>query len=113
KNPCGLFARLVRGGLWHFATHDDEVAASIRLRRHVQGEVPGRQSARAAAVRMGPELSEDARLVRAVREAAARVRLRGDPFPLLKREQPEWTRDRWDRAAAELDGRGGMGIWAS
>ena len=20
KNPCGLFVRLVRGGLWHFAT---------------------------------------------------------------------------------------------
>lgn len=22
RNPCGLFVRLVRGGLWHFATHD-------------------------------------------------------------------------------------------
>src|SRR5262249_2680464 len=24
KNPCGLFVRLVRGGLYHFATGDDE-----------------------------------------------------------------------------------------
>ena len=63
--------------------------------------MPGRRSARDAAVRTGPELSEDARLVRAVREAAARVRLRGDPFPLLKRQKPEWTRERWDRAVAE------------
>ena len=37
KNPCGLFVRLVRGGLWHFATRDDEAAASVRLRRHLHG----------------------------------------------------------------------------
>ena len=72
KNPCGLFVRLVRGGLWHFATQDDEAAASIRLQA-----APARRGAGAAAVqgaegRQGPELSEDARLVRAVREAAAR-----------------------------------------
>ena len=30
-----LFVRLVRGGLWHFATHDDETAASMRLRQHL------------------------------------------------------------------------------
>jgi hypothetical protein len=32
KNPCGLFVRLVRGGLWHFATGDDEASASVRRR---------------------------------------------------------------------------------
>src|SRR5262249_20802706 len=37
KNPCGLFVRLVRGGLLHFVTYDDEVAASVRLRRHLHG----------------------------------------------------------------------------
>jgi hypothetical protein len=50
-----------------------------------------------------PELSADARLVEAVRGAAARARYRGDAFPLLKRVQPEWTRERWDQAVAELD----------
>jgi hypothetical protein len=105
KNPCGLFVRLVRGGLWHFATHDDEMAASIRLRRHLHGEMPERLSARDAAGRLERELSEDARLVRAVRETAARMRLRGDPFPLLKREKPEWTRARWDSAVTELEGK--------
>ena len=41
KNPCGLFVRLVRGGLLHFVTHDDEVAASVRLRRHLYGGLAG------------------------------------------------------------------------
>ena len=54
-------------------------------------------------MRQGRELSDDARLVQAVREVAARAGLRGDPFPLLKREKPEWTRERWDRAVAELE----------
>jgi hypothetical protein len=58
----------------------------------------------------GRELSNDARLVQAVREVAARARLWGDPFPLLRREKPEWTRERWDRAVAELDGRGGSAM---
>ena len=31
KNPCGLFARLVRGGLLHFVTYDDEVSCSGRM----------------------------------------------------------------------------------
>jgi hypothetical protein len=48
-------------------------------------------------VRPGPELSADARLVQVVRAAVARADYRGDAFPLLKRQQPEWTRDRWDR----------------
>jgi hypothetical protein len=108
KNPCGLFSRLVRGGLWHFATQDDETAASVRIRRHLQGDGPRRMEAKP--VRIEPTLSDDALLVRAVRESAARAGLKGDPFLLVRREQPEWTRDRWDRAAAEL---GGLGSLAS
>jgi hypothetical protein len=102
KNPCGLFVRLVRGGLWHFATGDDEAAASVRIRRHLYGDLPQRRVE--SAIRTGPEWSDDARLVQGVREVAARAGLRGDPYPLLKREKPEWTRERWDRAVAELGG---------
>ena len=40
RNPCGLFVRLVRGGLLHFATHDDETAASARIRQHLYGSAP-------------------------------------------------------------------------
>ena len=42
--------------------------------------------------------------------AVARADYRGDAFPLLKRQLPEWMRDRWDRAAAELDGHQRLGI---
>jgi hypothetical protein len=102
KNPCGLFVRLVRGGLWHFATGDDEEAASVRIRRHLHGEIPQRRIEKVPGGWLGRELSDDARVVQAVREGAAKARLKGDPFPLLKREKPEWTRERWDRALAEL-----------
>jgi hypothetical protein len=105
KNPCGLFAALVRSGSLHFATEDDAQAASVRIRRHLYGTAPpGRSAAEQGGMLRGmPQLSEDARLVQAVRASAARARFRGDPFPLLKRQRPEWTRDRWDRALEELE----------
>ena len=105
KNPCGLFVRLVRGGLWHFATDDDEDGGKRPAQAAPAWEflsAAGRRSKQGCG--LGPELSDDARLVRAVREVAARAGLRGDPFPLLKREKPEWTRERWDQAVAELGG---------
>jgi hypothetical protein len=104
RNPCGLFVRLVRGRLLHFATGDDEQAASVRLRRHLYGSArEGPAGSERSSCRSVPELSADARLVESVRAAAARARYRGDAFPLLKRVQPEWTRERWDQAVAELD----------
>jgi hypothetical protein len=104
KNPCGLFAALVRRGRLHFASEGDEQAASVRLRRHLYGGPHGGLcSGQGECVRRGLELSEDARVAQAVRAAASRARYRGDPFPLLKRERPEWTRERWDRAVEELD----------
>jgi len=39
-NPCGLFARLIRRGLWHFATLDDEDAARRRLHEYLHGRGP-------------------------------------------------------------------------
>ena len=53
KNPCGLFVRLVRGGLWHFATYDDETAASVRLRRHLHGVI-ARRAEQAPGLAAGP-----------------------------------------------------------
>jgi hypothetical protein len=106
-NPCGLFAKLVRCGKLHYATEGDEQEASGRLRRHLYGTPPPGRSAPAeqgGIVRGMAELSEDARLVQAVRAAARRAGYRGDPFPLLKRQRQEWTRERWDRALEELDG---------
>jgi hypothetical protein len=103
-NPSGLFAQLVRGGALHFATEGDTTAASVRLRRHLYGgPPPGRPSGQGGIIGMRPGLSADARVVEAVRAAAARAGYRGDAFPLLKREKPEWTRERWDRALEELE----------
>ncbi len=105
KNPCGLFVRLVRGKLWHFLTHDDEDAARLRLKRHLFGE-PRREEIPAAprVAAPGPMLSEDARMVRAVENAAKRAGFRGDAFYLLRKERPDWTRDRWEAATLELAG---------
>jgi hypothetical protein len=102
RNPCGLFMRLVLGGLWHFATADDETAASLRLRRHLHGGPPERRAEPAAALPPGQERSADARLVREVRAALSRAGYRGDAFPHLRRQRPDFTRERWDRAVAEL-----------
>ena len=105
KNPCGLFVRLVRGKLWHFLTQGDEDAASLRLKRHLFGG-PRREELPAAprSCLLVPVLSEDARMVQAVQNAAKRVGYRGDAFYLLRRERPDWTRDRWDAATLELLG---------
>ena len=106
KNPCGLFVRLVRCGLWSFLTQDDEDAANARLKLLLYGKPLGPKEPPPASptVREVETISEDARLVQAIRASLARVRYRGDAFPFLKRERPEWTRERWDRALEELPG---------
>ncbi|RUL84591.1 hypothetical protein [Tautonia sociabilis] len=111
RNPCGLFVRLVKGKLYHYLTQDDEDAANARIKRHFYGD-PRKQGPKlfppAVPERTEPRtLSEDALVVRSVKAALARVGFRGDPFYALKREKPEWTRDRWDRALAECEGRMG------
>lgn len=103
KNPCGLFVRLVRCGLWSFLTQDDEDAANTRLKRHLYRMTPQEQAPVIAPVREAVGLSADARVVQAIQAAVARTRYRGCAFPLLKRDHPEWTRERWDRALAELE----------
>ena len=105
-NPGGLFARLVARGWWHFATQGEEDAAARRLKRHLHGEPAGRVVGAVAGPRppspAGAALSTDAALVRAVRAAVERAGGRSDPFPLVRARDPSWTRERWDRAAAEL-----------
>ena len=102
-NPCGLFVRLIRNGLWPFLTRDDEDTANRRLKRHLYGKPPERKESPPFAVTETVKLSEDARLVQAIRAALARTKYQGDGFAILRRERPEWTRERWDRALAELE----------
>jgi hypothetical protein len=53
---------------------------------------------------LGQVLSEDARIVRAVESSAKQAGFRGDAFYLIRRERPDWTRERWDAATLELAG---------
>jgi hypothetical protein len=101
SKPCRLFAWMVRGRRWEFITQADEDAARSRLRAHLgfRREVATPQPRGVEP----PSLSADALLVRSVRAALARAGFHGDPFPQLRRQKPDWTRERWDRAAAELD----------
>ena len=102
KNPCGLFARLVRRRAVAFRHGGRRGGGERPAQAAPAWELLSARVGRETGIGRSPELSDDARLVRAVREVAARAGLRGDPFPLLKREKPEWTRERWDRALAEL-----------
>jgi hypothetical protein len=113
-NPAGLFIYLVRGKLWRYLTQEDEDRASVRIKEFLKG--PERsvmasmfprgleKSAMTSSCRppAGPVLSEDARTVMRVRSALAAAGYHGDPFPQVRRQYPSWTRERWDRALAEL-----------
>jgi hypothetical protein len=98
-NPCGLFAQLVRRRLWHFLTQEDEEAARKRLKEHVYGASPPRWP---QAMRPG-DLSDDARFAAVLQARLRQQGFDGEIFPLLHRERPEWTRERWERALSELE----------
>jgi hypothetical protein len=96
-NPCGFFAQLIRRGLWHFVTQDHEDAAHERLKAYFHGVTPRRRPPPV------PTLSDDARLVAELQSRLCLQFDREDVFLLLRRESPEWTRERWDRAVAEVE----------
>ena len=112
RNPPGLFVRIVRSGLWSFCTQDDEEWARVQLRSALYPEPPAgsRELPQAGAPRPSRgSLSDDARFVRDITNV---LRQRGVPessaWRLVNRERPEWTRERWDAARAELQGGAGM-----
>ena len=98
-NPCGLFAALVRRQHWHFVTDSDEDVAQAQLKTYLYGPAARATPPPAAAP---PELSPDATIVRYVCTQLARAGWQGDAFGLVSRGDPTWTRERWERAAAEL-----------
>jgi hypothetical protein len=59
------------------------------------GNVPGKHI-------QDPGLSEDARIVKAIREATIRAGIFRDPWPAFQARYPAWDRSRWDRAMGEL-----------
>jgi hypothetical protein len=105
RNPPGLFVRILRSGLWSFLTQDDEDVARVQLRRVLYPERASAGLPRGEAPRPSPGISADARFVR---DVTAQLRQRGIPessvWRLVNHERPEWTRERWDAALAELRG---------
>jgi hypothetical protein len=104
-NPPGLFAYLVRGACWRYSTGADEDRANARIKAHLRGPEPiAIQPIPFGSIRPGspPGLSEDARIVKAIREASIRAGIFRDPFPSVQGRDPSWTRERWDAALAEL-----------
>jgi hypothetical protein len=103
SKPCRLFAWMVWRGRWEFITQADEDAARTRLREQFRVPVPAVGPAAATPERRADTLSDDAVLARAVLQALQKAGYSGDPLPHVRRAKPEWTRERWDRAVAELE----------
>jgi hypothetical protein len=102
-NAPGLFAELVRRRLWHFVTQDDEDRAHRRLRDHCYGR---REAGRPPALRRpAGALSQDALFVADVSARLSRQGFTGEVFAAVSQALPEWTRDRWEHAMAELSAR--------
>ena len=101
RKPPALFAWLLREQRFDFITQADEDAAVRRLKEHLHGK-PSRSVAAAPSM-PAAMLSEDARFVREIRAALRRRGFAQDPFPHVRRQRPEWTRERWDRAVGELE----------
>ena len=103
ENLAGLFLYLVRGKKWHYLTQEDEDRAQARIKAFQRGPEPPTMSSSSFRPSVRPVLSEDALVARRVRAALAAAGYRGDPFPQVRRQDPSWTRERWDVALAELD----------
>jgi hypothetical protein len=105
-NPCGLFAYLVRGACWRYLTQEDEDRANARIKAFLRGPalapVASSSSPFPSLAPRHSTLSDDARIVREMRAATIRAGIFRDPFPVIQARDPAWTRERWDRALAEL-----------
>ena len=93
---------LLRRQCWHYITESDEEAASARLKQYFYGSNPRDRSAPSPQALEPPELSKDAFIVRELQRQLARAGVPDDAFGLVNRADPAWTRERWDRATAEL-----------
>jgi hypothetical protein len=109
NNPPGLFAYLIRGACYRYVTGADEDAARRRLKLHDFGpprdripSAPPALSSSSPSRTIEPGPSDDARIVKAIREAAIKAGLFRDPWPAFQARYPEWTRGRWDAALVEL-----------
>ncbi len=112
KNPAGVFLHIVKNRLWKYLSEGHWDAASQRLKVHLYGapaatgaspltaSIGGRKESPKSSPRV---LSEDAKLVRAVRAVLRQKGLgKQDPLPHLRRHDASWNRARFDAAELEL-----------
>ena len=99
--PCRLFVALLRDRRWEVITQEDEDTAHRWLREQAYGPQRPAMPATAAPAPAVP-LSDDAHFAHLAQQVLRHDGWRDDPFLLVKRQYPEWTRARWEQAQAEL-----------
>ncbi len=99
--PCRLFVALLRDRRWEVITQEDEDTAHRWLREQAYGP---RRPAMPAAGTPAPAvpLSDEAHFAHLAQQVLRAHGWREDPFLLVRRQYPEWTRARWEQAQAEL-----------
>jgi hypothetical protein len=104
NNPCGLFRTLLRNAQLRVVLSDaDDEAARVLLNAYDYGIAPARRAPPPPAAVELPPLSDDAHFVGLARRVLGQEGWHGDPFIAVKMHYPEWSRVRWDQAAAELE----------
>lgn len=100
--PCRLFVALLRDRRWEVITQEDEDTAHRWLREQAYG--PRRPAMPAAGTAgTGVPLSDEAHFAHLAQQVLRAHGWRDDPFLLVHRQYPEWTRARWEQAQAELE----------
>lgn len=110
KTPPKLFAWLLQRQKHNFIAGRDEDRASLAIKAH-QAKTEffsswGRSTKKAEEPTMQttkPRRSHDAVIVDAAIQISARINWPGEPFDMLRRDKPHWSRARWDAATAEID----------
>jgi len=99
--PCRLFVALLRDRRWEVITQEDEDTAHRWLREQAYG--PWRPAMPAAGTPApAVPLSDEAHFAHLAQQVLRHAGWRDDPFLLVRRQYPEWTRARWEQAQAEL-----------
>jgi len=99
--PCRLFVALLRDRRWEVITQEDEDTAQRWLREQAYG--PWRPAMPAAGTPApAVPLSDEAHFAHLAQQVLRAHGWRDDPFLLVQRQYPEWTRARWEQAQVEL-----------
>lgn len=90
RNPCGLFAAVVRRGLWRFISQADEERALMALKRREPWEKTARANvtARGAPIRLGGRAGGDADFVSGLVRELARLRSFDGMGPTARNRPP-------------------------